>query len=314
SCEYAGVGVELGVTPLRDAAFFPGYYRVVLEVPGYGHAELSRWLGNWKQGYDLGEVPIRAFAEVCAGMVRFEAGEAPVKVPVHAPTEVGSKDVMTAHGAFLIDRHEVSNAHYLEFFEAMGGPTWLEPGQWWRAARAMRERRDPAWMARPVVGVSWRQAAAYSEWAGKRLPSDAEWTRAAIVNGDGSLRPYPWGSDEPGPSVVASRWTEAVSRGHSDAMLLDLYMQFVEPVTSLGQDVTPDGLLHMGGNVGEWTDTVALGNLAGQAYPLFTHRKGKGWNWMRKHPRSFDTYEEEQAFESFRSPMRGFRCAVSILP
>jgi len=312
SCEYEADGIELGQTPLRAVPFFPGYYRVVLKVPGHGHAEVPRWLGNWNEGYDLGAIPIKRFDDVRRDMVPFEAGEAPVTVPVYSPTAQGGGVELTSHRAFLIDRTEVSNAQYLEFFEAMGQPRWLVPGSMWKESAALRESRSTAWLSRPAA-VSWRQAARFCEWAGKRLPSDAEWTAAAGVGLRGRGPKYPWGDDPP-VSVVVARYVPPVGGDADAAELFKQFMRFCEPVGSVGQDVTARGLLHMGGNVSEWTDTVALGNLMGHAYPLFTHRKRKGWNWMRRFPPYFFTYSEEQSSEPFREPMVGFRCAVSMNP
>ena len=193
SCEFASEGRLLGRTPLPPTKFFPGYYRVVVEDEGYGHAELSRWLGNWKEDYDLGDIVIRPFDQIRQDMVRFEAGAAPVTVPVYSHAGASGSVLSTAHRAFLIDRTEVSNGQYLAFLESVENPEWFEPGDYWVASADYRRRRDPQWMTRPVVSVSWWQASRYAEWAGKRLPSDAEWTKAAVVDRDGSVRPFPWG-------------------------------------------------------------------------------------------------------------------------
>ena len=89
--------------------------------------------------------------------------------------------------SYSIDRYEVTNALYKRFMEATA-----------RAAPRHWSRSDLNGAAQPVVGVSWHDADAYCRWAGKRLPTEAEWEKAA--RGDDG-RTYPWGE----------RW-EVVSR------------------------------------------------------------------------------------------------------
>lgn len=86
-------------------------------------------------------------------------------------------------GAFLLDERPVTNADWEAFVQATGArrPHWMyRPGF--------------GDLERPVVGVSYGEARAYARWAGKRLPSELEWLRAA--RGD-DQRPYPWGEARP---------------------------------------------------------------------------------------------------------------------
>ena len=82
--------------------------------------------------------------------------------------------------AFLIDLFEVTNAAYLAFAAATG-----------RASPKYLDEEDLNGPNQPVVGVSWFDAEAYCKWAGKRLPTEAEWEKAARGT-DG--RTYPWGN------------------------------------------------------------------------------------------------------------------------
>ena len=89
-------------------------------------------------------------------------------------------------GPYYIDLTEVSNAQYAKFVQSRGYRTPVG----WSGATPPSGRED--W---PVVGVSWDDARAYCIWAGKRLPSEAEWEKAARGGLDGAR--FPWGDERP---------------------------------------------------------------------------------------------------------------------
>jgi len=120
--------------------------------------------------------------------------------------------------AFTIGAHDVTNAEYLEFVEAGGYRTarWWRPEDWaWVQEEGVGhpffwEARDGGWhwrgMFEPVplpggwpVYVTWAEASAYARWRGRRLPTEAEYIRAAYGTPEGRERRFPWGATLPRP-------------------------------------------------------------------------------------------------------------------
>jgi formylglycine-generating enzyme required for sulfatase activity len=140
---------------------------------------------------------------------------------------------------FAIDRYPVTNADYLRFV-ADGGPV---PPFWvWR---------DGDWMLLGVfeelpLPMSWpayathEQAEAYARWRGARLPTEAEYHRAAFGTPSGHERPLPWGDDTPGPQ-----------HGNFDFQRFD-----PEPVDAHPAGASAWGVADLIGNGWEWTSTV----------------------------------------------------------
>ena len=123
---------------------------------------------------------------------------------------------------FYIDTYEVTNGQYDEFVRVT---RWTPP--------AYRHDVSLSGSSQPVVGVSWNDADAYCKWAGKRLPTEAEWEKAAR-GGDG--RTYPWGNT----------WERG--RAHFDERDSDKTM----PVGSYPSGTSSYGAYDMAGNALEW--------------------------------------------------------------
>ena len=162
---------------------------------------------------------------------------------------------------FLIDRAPVSNGDYLEFINSGGYQDfrWWHSAGWekvnqeqWRAPLYW-EQRDGEWMVRdfaglrratdklnePVSHVSFLEASAYAKWAGKRLPTEAEWEKAASFSpGLNSRQAFPWGEDE----VGAHR-----------ANMFENGLWRVAPTGAFPEGQSAYGCQQMIGDVWEWT-------------------------------------------------------------
>jgi iron(II)-dependent oxidoreductase len=130
--------------------------------------------------------------------------------------------------AYFIDKHEVSNAEYKKFIEATGH---VKP-RYWEDERFNHPNQ-------PVVGVSWFDAMAYSRWKGRRLPTEAEWEKAARGNDD---RLYPWGEKE----------AKGKKLYFVNVFGMEDRYEFTAPVNYYATGASPFGALNMAGNVWEW--------------------------------------------------------------
>lgn len=131
--------------------------------------------------------------------------------------------------AFEIDMFEVTNADFRAFVEATGYVTDAEArgDRGWQAYAEGKDRH-------PVVKVSWNDAVAFCQWAGKRLPTEAEWEKAARGT-DGRI--YPWDN----------QWDPTKVNGK------DYGLRGTAVVGSFGAGASPYGAHDMAGNVWEWT-------------------------------------------------------------
>lgn len=291
----------LGTTPLNDQELPPGDYRVVVSND-VGYSEMTRRIES--EASVVLAARIRPTDEVVENMIRIEGGAAilgnGVDHPVHPRREVMLEP-------FFIDSTEVSNQQYLEFLQNTG---WPAPVLW-------AGELSPGWESLPVVAVTVEDARAYAEWAGKRLPMDLEWERAARGT-DG--RRFPWGDqDEPAP-VWSNVSRDQPSPWQSGADSDDLRAQYVEAVVAVDelpggmQDRGPEGLLHAFGNVSEWTDSLFSEMVNGELKVIGHRPLIKGGNWGIKMSEKWGLGGYMMDSRDSNAISRGFRCAKGSRP
>ena len=239
--------------------------------------------------------------------------------------------------AYYIDKYEVTNGQFKKFVEATGyvtdaerrgnGEVWNPNGAWfvryifagvnWRSPNAWMDNKQfpnrphpDAWeeynimdkMNYPVVQVSWNDAQAYANWAGKRLPTEVEWEKAARGT-DG--RKYSWGND----------FNLDIKGVTLHANIASNYLM---PVGSFPTGVSPYGVHDMVGNVQEWVADWYAGdyyarspknNPEGPDNGIARVLRGGSW----RHQKSYQVLSTARAYQvpNYSSNFVGFRCALS---
>lgn len=183
--------------------------------------------------------------------------------------------------AFYMDRHEVTNAEYQAFATATEHPVPRGIGYtavYERLKNDYEPWRDPDFNHpnQPVTTVTWFDADAYCKWAGKRLPTEAEWEKAARGGIEGAR--YPWGDADPDSTTAnfADSQTEFEWRNPD---VDDGYL-FPAPVGTFQPNGY--GLFDMAGNVWEW---------CADWYSLTYYSEAQGVKSPRRNPKGPDTGE-----------------------
>jgi iron(II)-dependent oxidoreductase len=201
-----------------------------------------------------GNVPAQEWIEVPAGRATLGVDRGSIAFGWDNEFPARTIDV----DAFEINRHNVTNAAFLEFVEAGGyaAREWWQPQDWeWIQKEQMHhplfwERHDGRWYWRGLfeliplplswpVYVSCAEASAFARWRGERLPTEAEFQRAAYGSLDGGPRMHPWGDAEP----------------TSDRGVFDFSTWDPEPAGSHPAGRSAWGVDDLVGNGWEWTST-----------------------------------------------------------
>jgi formylglycine-generating enzyme required for sulfatase activity len=195
--------------------------------------------------------------------------------------------------AYWIDKYEVTNLQYKQFIDATKR----------KSPALFRNRTYPEGKVdHPVVYVSWYDAHDYCEWAGKRLPTDIEWEKAARGTDD---RDYPWGD------------TFDVNKLNSPVRWKSLHMEGdTTPAGTFEGGKSPYGLYDMSGNAWEWTDSWYT-QYPGNQWPsenygeMYKVLKGGSW-WDCSYYQcgvSAPVFNRSYFKQSVKNSSFGFRCA-----
>ncbi|THJ20553.1 MAG: trypsin-like serine protease [Nitrospira sp. CG24E] len=242
------------------------------------------------QDGELKQLALRGIAQP-EGMVVIPAGE------FMMGTEDGLQDARPIHivhlSSYWIDRYEATNARYRQCVEG-GGCTPPKDRQTFD---------DPQRMQHPVTNITWEQARSFCQWQGKRLPTEAEWEKAARGT-DG--RRYPWGNDE------------GVVTGGAGSGALKVVANGTEPVGRQASTVSPYGVFDLIGNVSQWVKdwyaedfyrTSSTRDPQGPARGSFRVLRGGEWNEKPPDLRvSYRGWDEV----TYWGPTLGVRCAEDV--
>lgn len=197
---------------------------------------------------------------------------------------------------YWIDKTEVTNAMYYECVKSRGCDSPLADGFIAPKDHYTNQTR----MDYPVVFVSWDNAEKYCQWANRRLPTEAEWEKAAR---GADKRIYPWGNEPPNPDLLN------FNNNIGDLM----------PVKSFPLGASPYGVMDMAGNAVEWVadwygyyEDSSPNNPTGPSNGNFRINRGGGFFQSDHEVRVTGRYTLSPGYRE--SGDFGFRCAMDDIP
>lgn len=224
-------------------------------------------------------------------------GDAPMALVPAGEFTMGStlrddeKPVHRVHlNAFYMDKYLVTVEQYAKYLEATGQEA---PPEWEIMNQAQHQKR-------PVVNIDWTDAATYCKWAGKRLPTEAEWEKAARGT-DGRL--YPWGNDA--PTRLHANFGKKGWENHMALVPVGMY--------EMGK--SPYGIYDLAGNAWEWVNDwydhdyykkSPTKNPQGPPTGKSKVVRGGNWLYVQEFLRSSFRFNAEPSGRQFGY---GFRCA-----
>ena len=198
--------------------------------------------------------------------------------------------------SFYIDKFEVSFKEFEEYLAA-------NPKQYPTITGWVDRKARPDMLNKPVFGFQWKRCKKYCEWKGKRLPTEAEWERAAKgLEG----RNYPWGNEPPDDKRANFGNCCFIQKG-----------SVLSPVDNFDNGKSPEGVYNLGGNVAEWVhdwydkkyyEKSPYKNPKGPVKGKYHVIRGGAWNSLPVYLRSTSRYGDSDAKDYYGI---GCRCAKS---
>ncbi|MBT3711829.1 MAG: SUMF1/EgtB/PvdO family nonheme iron enzyme [Anaerolineae bacterium] len=299
------VGAVIGVAIILAAIFWPKKPAELIEEPTLAATMIPPT-----------ETPIPAETETSPTFTATETSTLPTQTSTPLPTEIistrdavmvlvpsdvfwmgsdkGEDDEKPSHTVdlkdFYIDKYEVTNAQYLECVNAS---KCLKPEN-----TTYFFDQNKRFVDHPVVYVGWQDAADFCAWRDARLPTEAEWEKAA--RGIDRFY-YPWGSEWHNKKANAT----GADDGYSNT----------SPVMSLEEGKSPYGVFNMAGNVWEWVggwyDVYPKGDLAASSYFGEVRRIARGGSW-NDNKGNILTYKRYDLHPETYNNQIGFRCASDV--
>ncbi len=318
------------MTPWKQKAFWASLALLIL-IAGILHGEKRPGTDNelrdlTQRIHQLAEVNDPSLADVLnQSMVLIPAGEF-IRGSNHGNfNEAPEQSVYV--DAFEMDRYEVTNLQYSRFLSATRNKA---PGYWVGGTYPVGQADYP------VVEVSWNDAHAYCVWAGKRLPTEAEWEKACRGS-NGNL--YPWGnqwdSSRANVDTLAGIQSQPWQAGSADAWAYAEHLLQttpgtdqlgLRPVGSYPNGMSAYGVMDLVGNASEWVfDWYNWSDYAGlstrnpvNVEPPWNHCvRGSSWHdpaGALDQVASVSRCSARNSAHSTSDPRNGFRCAQSVTP
>ncbi|MHB1035691.1 MAG: formylglycine-generating enzyme family protein [Pirellulales bacterium] len=278
----------------------------IKDAPGY--ARLIEKSGREPELIPIHQSRQPTGKEATEGMVVIEGGEFARSGSFsvrqnRVPEPVAHEGYRVRVGSFYLDKYEVTFADYCRFLE--DGNERYRAGGISRDAKGKFVPPNPESARLPMRAVNYFQAKAYAQWAGKRLPTEAEWE---FAHGGTEGRKYPWGNDEPGDT-----------RANFGPKFKGL-----QPVGSFPEGQTPEGVFDLAGNIGEWLADYYVDGEYQKSPPgkLAADPQGPATGFLRVYRLGCQCRDATAAglrgnLRCYATPFRaapcvGFRCAKSL--